>query len=382
MINHILLSIPEISGNEWKYVKECFDTNWVSSAGKYVDKFEENIKKLTGSKFAIACINGTAALHISLILSDVGQNDEVIVPTLTFISPINVVKYVGAYPVFMDCDEKFFNLDVNKLEKFIKNECNFDGNFLINKKTNRKIKAIIPIHIFGNPCEMDKLLEIGKKYNLKIIEDATESLGSKYKNKYTGTIGDFGCYSFNGNKIITTGGGGILVTNDEKLGEKAKYLTTQAKDDTIYYIHNEIGYNYRMTNITAAFGVAQLERLEEFIEIKRKNAKLYENLLKNIDGIEFATFEPENCFSNHWFYTIFVDKEKGTNRDELLKKLNDNKIQTRPIWKLNHTQKPYENCLAYEIENAYKIYEKGLNIPCSVNLTEKEIYKIVEVLKN
>lgn len=383
MIKPILLSAPEVSGNEWKYIKECLDTNWVSSAGKYVNKYEEEIKNYTGAKYAIACINGTAALHICLILSGVGPNDEVIVPTLTFIAPVNTVRYVGAEPVFMDCDPDYFNIDPVKLNKFITNECDFDGINLINKKTKRKIKAIIPVHIFGNPCEMDSILKIGRKYNLKIIEDATESLGSKYENKYTGTMGEFGCYSFNGNKIITSGGGGMIVTNDKEAGKKARYLTTQAKDNELHYIHNEVGYNYRMTNIIAAFGVAQLERLDEFISIKRKNANIYRELLKDIDGLQFAANEPLNCFSNHWFYTIFVDEEKyGMGRNELLKKLNDRKIQARPIWKLNHLQKPYLKNQAYKIETASQIYNKAINIPCSVNLKREEIEQVVWVLKN
>ncbi len=211
----IPLCEPVISGNEWKYVKECLDTGWVSSTGKYVDLFEQKICELTGSKYAVACINGTSALHISMIVSGVEEGDEVLVPTLTFIAPVNAIRYVGAFPVFMDCEKMFFNLDIEKLASFCKDECKFDGEILINKKSGRKIKAIIPVHIFGNPCNMNDLMIIASKYNLKIIEDATESLGSKYFEKYTGTMGDLGCFSFNGNKIITTGGGGMVVTNNK-----------------------------------------------------------------------------------------------------------------------------------------------------------------------
>lgn len=381
MDEHILLSVPEISGNEWKYIKECLDTNWVSSAGKYVDRFEKEICNLTGAKYAVACINGTAALHISLLVAGIEKNDEVIIPTLTFISPVNTINYAGAHPVFIDSESEFFNIDVQKINEFCTKECSFDGTRLINKKSGRVVKAIIPVHIFGNPCEMEALLDLAEKYNLKIIEDATESLGSKYKNQYTGVIGDIGCYSFNGNKIITTGGGGIIVTNNKEYAEKARYLTTQAKDDPIFYEHNEVGYNYRMTNITAAFGCAQLERLNEFIEIKRKNSKLYSDLISDIKGITYLTKEPENCFSNHWFYTISVDEQiYGKNINELIKEFADNKIQVRPIWKLNHEQKPYTNELNYNIVNAKVLEKNCLNIPCSVSLTEDAIRRVVGVL--
>lgn len=381
MSEHILLSVPEISGNEWKYIKECLDTNWVSSAGKYVDKFEKEICNFTNAKYAVACINGTAALHISLLVAGVEKGDEVIVPTLTFISPVNTINYVGAHPVFIDSESEFFNIDVQKIEDFCINECHFDGLKLINKNSGRTVKAIIPVHIFGNPCEMDALLDLAKKYNLKIIEDATESLGSKYKTKHTGTIGDIGCYSFNGNKIITTGGGGVIVTDNKEYAEKARYLTTQAKDDSVYYEHNEIGYNYRMTNITAAFGCAQLERLKEFIEIKRNNSKLYSELISDIDGVFYATKEADGCYSNHWFYTIAIDEKVfGKNIEQLIKEFASNKIQVRPIWKLNHEQEPYINEFSYKIANAETITRKCLNIPCSVNLTEDEIKRVVGVL--
>jgi perosamine synthetase len=379
----IPLSVPSFQGNELKYVTECIESEWVSSAGKYVEKFEKDIAEYTGAKYAIACSNGTAALHISLLLSDIGYEDEVIVPTVTFISPINTVRYVGANPIFMDCDD-YLNIDVEKTVEFCERECEFDGEYLVNKKNGRKIKAIIPVHIFGHPVNIEPLMNLKKKYNIKIIEDATEALGSyyikgKYKGKKAGTIGDFGCYSFNGNKIITTGGGGMLVTNDKQLADKAKYLTTQAKDDEVYYIHNEIGYNYRMTNLQAALGVAQLEQLEKYIEIKRKNFKFYQERIKNIDELNLIE-EPDYSFSNYWMYSLKIGKKYKKNRDELLKDLSEKKIQTRPLWKLNHNQKPHKKFQTYKIEKSVNLYECMLNIPCSINLKNKDIKRVLECL--
>ncbi|MBP9096199.1 MAG: aminotransferase class I/II-fold pyridoxal phosphate-dependent enzyme, partial [Ignavibacteria bacterium] len=249
----IPLSVPSLKGNEWKYVKECLDTEWVSTAGKYVNLFEEKVKEFTKSEFAIACVNGTEAIHISLLLCGVEAGDEVIVPTLTFIAPINAVKYANAEPVFMDSDD-FYNIDIEKTIEFIKNETTFKTGFTYNNKSGKRISAIIPVHIFGNAVMFDELIPLCKERNIAVIEDATESLGTiytagNYKGKFTGTIGDTGCFSFNGNKIITTGGGGMIVTNDAGKAEKAKYLTTQAKDDEVRYVHHEIGYNYRLPNV-------------------------------------------------------------------------------------------------------------------------------------
>ena len=268
----IPLSVPSIKGNEWKYVKECLDTNWVSSAGKYVDLFEQNIANYTGSKYAVACVNGTSALQVSLRLAGVLPGDEVILPTLTFIAPVNAVAYNGASPIFMDSDE-YYNIDTDKIIEFIRQKTVFQDGFTYNKTTEKRISAIVPVHVWGNATWLDELIQLCKERNISIVEDAAESMGTCYINgehsgKHTGTIGLLGCLSFNGNKIITTGGGGMILTDYADLAEKAKYLTKQAKDDKVRYIHNEIGYNFRLTNIQAALGVAQLEQLPALLERK------------------------------------------------------------------------------------------------------------------
>lgn len=384
MSDFIPLSVPFFQGNEWKYIKECLDTEWVSSAGKYVEEFENNICKFTGAKYAVACVNGTAALHISLLLEGVKPNDEVIVPTLTFISPVNVIRYCNAYPVFMDADD-FYNIDVEKTIQFIEEETIFKDGFTYNRRTNRRISAIIPVHIFGNAVDMESLTKICKERNIKIIEDATESLGTRYikgkfSGKHTGTIGELGCLSFNGNKIITTGGGGMILTNSEKYAEQAKYLTTQAKDDPVRYVHNEIGYNFRLTNIQAALGVAQLERLPEYLEIKKSNYQIYKNEIDKIKGLYLAE-TPDYAENNHWMYTLQIDKSVyGKDREELMKYLLDHKVQTRPVWYLNHLQKPYRDCQNYKIEKTLELWEKTLNIPCSVNLSSEDVKRVLDLL--
>ncbi|KJR42231.1 perosamine synthetase [Candidatus Magnetoovum chiemensis] len=375
----IPLSVPEISSNEWKYVKECLDTGWVSSAGSYVNRFEEMLAVLAGAKYGVAMVNGTSALHISLILCSVKPGDEVIVPTLTFIAPVNVVRYCLAYPVFMDSNPDTLCIDVDKLADFLDNECKVrDDGFTYNNKTGRRIKAVIPVHIFGHPADMDKLTDLSEKYNLSVIEDATESLGSEYKGKKTGILGDIGCFSFNGNKIITTGGGGMLVTNDNDIAKLARHLSTQAKSDAFEYDHDEIGYNYRLTNLQAALGVAQMERLEEFVEIKRKNAVRYRQLLSNISSVSFL-WEKDWVKSNFWFYAIKVPKE---HKKPLMDYLISKEIQVRPIWKLIHTLPMYLQFQTYALENAINAYDSFINLPCSISLSKEDIEYVCRCIDN
>ncbi|MCB0420792.1 MAG: LegC family aminotransferase [Bdellovibrionales bacterium] len=379
------LCVPSLEGNELKYVTECIETEWVSSVGKYVNQLEEDMARYTGSNFAVAVASGTAALHICLLLSGVQEGDEVIVPTVTFIAPVNAVKYVNAEPIFMDCDD-FYNIDVNKVFEFIESETEFREGFSYNKKSGARVSAIVPVHVFGNAIEMSALKKKCDERNIKIIEDATESLGTRYcsgvyAGQHTGLVGDFGCISFNGNKIMTTGGGGMILTNNEQLAKKAKYLTTQAKDDEIAYIHNEIGYNYRLTNVQAAIGVAQLEQMPKFVESKQRNFYYLKSRIDEIEGLHLLE-GPDYAENNYWMYGLVIDSQAyGLSRDELLMAMGNMNIQCRPIWYLNHLQKPYVNSFSYKIERAFQAYERTLNIPCSTKLTESECDRVVLALE-
>tara|TARA_B100000700_G_scaffold331820_1_gene469735 strand:+ start:24725 stop:25891 length:1167 start_codon:yes stop_codon:yes gene_type:complete len=378
------LSVPNISGNEWKYVKECLDTNWVSSAGKYVSLFENSVAEYTKSKNAIACVNGTSAIQVSLKLAGVKPNDEVIVPTLTFIAPVNAIRYNGADPVFMDVDD-YYNIDVVKTIEFIKKETIFKDGNSYNKNTNQRVAAIIPVHVFGNAAWLDELIPICKECNISIVEDASESLGTRYKSgkfsgKHTGTLGQLGCLSYNGNKIITAGGGGMILTDDNSLAQRARYLTTQAKDDPVRYVHNEIGYNFRLTNIQAALGVAQLEQLPEFLKRKKEIIRQYTEALENIKGLTLVE-SPEYADNNYWLNLLQINHERyGLDRDGLITRLEKNGIQSRPVWRLNHLQKPYKKCQSFRIENAINLINKSLCLPSSTNLSSIEFNKVIACL--
>lgn len=379
----IPLSVPNLKGRELEYVTHAVKTEWVSTGGPYVNEFEEKIAAYVKAKGAVSCQNGTSGLHIALQVCGVRSDDEVIVPTLTFIAAVNPVKYIGAEPIFMDCDDSLC-MDVDKLLEFCQVECSFLDGKLINNKTAKHIKAVIIVHVFGNMADMEKLKVVADEFNLKIIEDATEAIGTyyikgKYKNRYAGTIGTVGVYSFNGNKIITTGGGGMIVSDDEELIKKAKHLTTQAKSDELYYTHDEIGYNYRMTNLQAALGLGQLEQLEDFIKTKKENYMTYKEIIQEIPGLSIFDFK-DNIRSNYWFYTLNFNREYPLNRDEILNYLSAGKIQARPIWGLINEQKPYLDSQAYKIEKAKYYEEHIVNIPCSSNLTKEDVLYVAECL--
>mgnify|MGYP001167689378 FL=1 len=382
--NVIPLSVPCIEGNEWKYVKECLDSSWVSSAGKYVDLFEERITQYTGEKHAIACVNGTSALQVSLRLAGVQSGDEVIVPTLTFIAPVNAVRYNGAEPVFMDAD-KYYNMDGEKTVDFIKQETVFQDGFSFNRRTNAKISAIIPVHVFGNAAWLDELISHCEERNITVVEDATESLGTRYSSgkfagKHTGTLGKLGCLSFNGNKIITTGGGGMILTDDDHLAEQARYLTTQAKDDPVRYIHDEIGYNFRLTNIQAALGVAQLEMLPGFLERKCEIFQKYQTALNNIEGLALSD-SPDYAENNHWMNLLQINSAVyGEDWEAIMQRLGKNGIQTRPVWALNHQQKPYRDCQNFRIERAEELVYNSLCLPSSTNLIDDNLNHVTTQL--
>ena len=382
----IFLSYPYLHGNEQAYVLDCVKSEWISTGGAYVARFEKALAEYVGSDGAVACVNGTSALHICLLLAGVIPGEEIIVPTLTFIAPINTVRYANAEPVFMDCDD-YLNMDVDKLEDFLSTQCTRSEPGVINKRTGKRIRAIIPVHVFGALCQMERLLAIAAKYGLVVIEDATEALGSRMKSgelvgKHAGVMGDYGCYSFNGNKIITCGGGGMIIARDPKKLAKAKYLTTQAKDDELHYVHHEVGYNYRLTAMQAAMGLAQLEQLPDFIEKKRKRYFEYKERIEKIPGLRLLDM-PNYCECNYWLFSLVIDKEVfGMDRDQLLKRFESEKIQTRPIWMLNHMQRPYVKNQSYCIEKAPRYFDSILNIPCSVGLTDEELSRVVAVLAN
>lgn len=384
MSKFIPLSVPNLKGNELEYITKAIETEWVSTAGSFITEFEKNTAQYVGAKEAVACQSGTAGLHLALQVCDVKAGDEVIVPTLTFIAAVNPVKYLGAEPVFMDCDDNL-TLDVCKLEQFLETECDFSEHKVINKRSGRQIKAVVVVHVFGNLADMESLKSLTDRYQLKLIEDATEALGSYYKSgtysgKYAGTIGDMGVYSFNGNKIITTGGGGMMVSNDEELLKRVRHLSTQAKSDELYYTHDEVGYNYRMTNLQAAVGLAQLEQLEDFIKTKENNYYLYKEKLEGIKGLSLLEMRPE-IRSNYWFYALNCESGYPLNRDEMIQHLAEKKIQSRPIWGLIHEQKPYENNQSYQIEKAVYYREHIVNIPCSTNLEASDVLYVVDCIK-
>jgi perosamine synthetase len=363
----IPLSIPEISGNEWKYIKECLDTNWVSSVGSYVNLFEEKFQEYVGAKKAVVTVNGTAALHLSLKAVGIKKGDEVIVPSLTFISPVNAVRYAGADPVFVDVCRDTYVMDTDKIEALI----------------TPKTKAILPVHIYGHPADMDKIMELAHKYGLYVIEDATESLGSLYKGKHTGTIGHIGCFSFNGNKLLTTGAGGMLVTNDGKLGDYAKYLSNQTKTITENggFYHEEIGYNYRMPNIVAAMGVAQLERINEFIERKSRNVQYYHEFLSGVKGITMPV-QKEWAYNVNWLFSVVVEDNYPVGRDQLILKLKTMGIDSRPFFMPVPLMPPYKECRSSNMDITMELTNKGINLPSSVNLTGEEILKVSTVMRS
>ncbi|KLD99971.1 MULTISPECIES: LegC family aminotransferase [Arcobacteraceae] len=361
----IPLHEPRFIGNEKKYLNDCIDSTFVSSVGKYVDTFEKEFAKTVGSKFAIATVNGTAALHISLLLADVKKDEEVITQPLTFIATCNAISYIGAKPIFVDVDLDTMGLSSKSLKNFLETNCEVIDDKCINKATNRQIKACVPMHTFGHPCKIDEIKEICDSWNITLVEDAAESLGSYYKNKHTGTFGKIGAFSFNGNKIITSGGGGVIVTDDEVLAKRAKHITTTAKIPHPYeYVHDAIGYNYRLPNINAALLVAQLEQLEKFLVSKRELAKIYEEFFSS-NSIKFIK-EPENSKSNYWLQAVLLNDINK--RDEFLEFTNKNGVMTRPIWKLMNELDMFKDCQKDDLKNAKYLEERVVNIPSSVIL--------------
>ena len=381
----IPLCIPNFEGNERKYVDDAIDQGWVSTGGAYITKLEEEMAKFLHTDNVAACQSGTSALHLSLVQSGVQPGDVVLVPPLTFIAAVNPVKYQFAQPIFIDCDDSFC-MDPVKLREFCEQECDFADGKLTYKANGAQVKALVVVHVFGNMADMESIMDIAHKYGIKVIEDATEALGTcytsgRYAGKYAGTIGDFGAFSFNGNKIITTGGGGAVTANKSETVDHIRFLSTQAKTDPHYYIHDEIGYNYRMTNIQAALGVAQMEELPEFIRRKQANFDKYAKLFENYELGEIVPFR-EGISSNKWFYSLKINRERITaEMREIITRLQDNGIQTRAIWGLINEQKPYLNETTYKLEKAPYYAERILNIPSSTPLNDEEIETVVSEIK-
>lgn len=370
-INHghaSALHEPIFLGNEWQYLKECLDSTYVSSVGKYVDKFEAQLSEYTNSKFVIATVNGTAALHIALILAGLKTDQEVLVPTLTFIASANAVSYCNAIPHFVDVEEKTLGIDTVKLYEYLRAATEINSGNCINKRSGRLIKAILPMHVFGHPSDIEGLLKIARDFHLSLIEDAAESIGSFYKSKHTGTFGIMGTLSFNGNKTITTGGGGAILTNDEALAKRAKHLTTTAKIKHQWeFEHNEIGYNYRMPNINAALGCAQLEKLPLILEKKRELFGLYKKVFEDIKEV-FLMSEPIECSSNYWLQTLFLRDGFENQLEKILEITNANGYMTRPVWKLMHLLEIYKDNPKMDLASSEKLARKIINIPSGLNL--------------
>lgn len=360
------LSVPVFIGKEKEYLNECIDTTFVSSVGKFVDRFEDDMASYTGAKKAVVCVSGTNALHMAMMLVGVERDDEVLTQALTFIATCNAISYIGAHPVFIDVDKSTMGLSPDALKNWLMKNAEIRDGQCYNRHTCRRVKACVPMHTFGHPVRIEELVQVCEEYHIELVEDAAESIGSKYKGIHTGLFGKVGALSFNGNKTITTGGGGMLLFMDESLGTQAKHLTTQAKVPHRWeFRHDHIGYNYRMPNINAALGCAQLEHLDEFIENKRQTAAAYTEFFKYIDDIDFFT-EPENSYSNYWLNVVILkDKES---QQAFLQETNDNGVMTRPIWELMNRLPMFEHCVHDNLENTIWFADRVVNVPSSVRL--------------
>ena len=380
-MNEIPLCVPHLGGNEARYLAECVATNFVSSVGPFVDRFEGSFVERIGTRSAVATVNGTSALHVALRVAGVGPDDEVVISTLTFIAPVNAVRYVGAWPVFLDAEPEFWQLDPRRVAEFLERSCEWRGGELRNGATGRRVRALLPVHILGHPVDIDPLLELARKFGLVVIEDATESLGARYKERTVGHLGDMACFSFNGNKLITSGGGGMLVTDRADWGARARYLTTQAKDDAIEFVHGEIGYNYRLTNIQAAVGCAQMECLDEHIAAKRRIATRYAEGLADLPGIT-PMREAAWAFSAYWMYTILVDPARfGRDSRAVLRRLEQARIQSRPLWQPAHLSPSQSDAQPAECPVAERLNREALSLPCSVGLSEADQDRVIEEIR-
>lgn len=377
----IPLSVPHFGGNERAYLNACVDSGWVSSVGPFVDRFERETAAYVGSAHAVAVVNGTAALHTALRVVGVQPDDEVLVSDLTFIAPVNAIRYCEAHPVFVDADPMTWQMDVEKLAGFLQQACERRDDACYNKRTGRRVRAIVPVHILGLACAIDQIVALARRYHLRVVEDAAEAIGVRYRNRHVGTFGDIGVLSFNGNKLITCGGGGMLITDSRDHATYARYLTTQAKDDELEYCHNEVGYNYRLTNLQAAVGVAQLEQVEHFITRKRAIARAYDEAFSDCDGVTIMP-RPPHTEPTAWLYTILL--KEGTSlaqRQAFIRRLAAHGIGARPLWHPIHGLPPYRDCQAVGIEHSVRLYERAVSLPCSIGLDDSDLAWCVAVVK-
>ncbi|RFC54781.1 LegC family aminotransferase [Brumimicrobium aurantiacum] len=377
----IPLSIPKIEGNESKYVLDCLTTGWISSAGSYVTQFEEMVAEYAGAKYGVACMNGTVGLHIAQILLGVTADDHVIAPNITFIATLNAIKYTGAQSILIDVDADNWQMDLDLLEKYLQENTELktsnNGTFSFDKSTGKRVRAIMPVHVLGNIGDVKRMLQIAEKYHLAIIEDSTEALGSTYDGKHAGTFGKIGVFSFNGNKIISTGGGGVIVTDDEAIAKQAKHLTTQAKVSAMDYIHDEIGYNYRLVNVLAAIGVAQMETFPETLKAKKTMDAFYREHLAGVGDIKFQAI-PEKTDPNCWLFTFSTSRMR-----ELLDYLNKNGVQSRPFWMpMNQLAMFKDDIYVSENDVSASVYENSISIPSSAGITKEQLLTVVETIKD
>ena len=372
-------AVPYLAGKEWEYLKECLDTNWVSSVGSFVDRFERDMASYLNARHGIAVVTGTAALHAALLAAGVSQDDEVLVPSLTFIATANAIRYCGAWPVFMDADAKTWTMDTSKTAEFLARQCEPRRDGLVNRATGRRVKAMLPVHLYGHPADLDALLELASRYSVSLIEDSTESLGSRYKGRRVGVAGLAGCLSFNGNKIITTGGGGMVMTNDDQTARRLRALTTHSRADAAEWIHDAVGFNYRMTNLQAALGVAQLEQLDGFVEGKRETARAYTEALGGLPGLESCAEQPW-ALSNFWMYSVLLDPAIWGSAREVIDAAAKAGIQCRPLFYPIHRQPPYRDCPAYRMEVTDRLHARGLSLPCSVGITPAQRDRVIRFL--
>ena len=371
-----------MDGNEWTYVKQCLDDNWVSSAGPYVDTFENEMADQIGVTHAVSTVNGTAALHVALLACGVEPDDEVLVSDLTFIAPVNAIRYVGAHPVLVDADIETWQINPTLIGEFLENQCERKDSAVFNTWSGRRVSAILPVHIIGQAVDMAPIIDLARTYGLTVIEDASEGLGARYRGRPVGQLGDIACFSFNGNKLITTGGGGAITTENADWHRRAKHLVTQAKLDPVEYIHDEIGYNYRLTNMLAAMGCAQLERLSDHIAAKRRIAATYDLVFSDIDGITPMP-RPDWSEGTCWMYTVAIDPEAfGHDRYAVAEVLQQSKVQTRPLWQPMHLSPAHAGCDCLGGDVSEALWRKTLSLPCSVGLTESDQQRVIDLIRN